>query len=309
LAGETQGAADSRKKRRPVKWADKKSADKYYASGDISTVSGGGSDVKGRPGKPPVAIPTPVMKPDDKSADKYYASGGSQRPRAGARLGAKTRTSEATKAITPRTKKPTLLITTKDEVLDTVALAVERVNAGIPNVVVTIKAGAFDLLKRARAALDLAVTQQRLTEDQYYLIRFSYGEEASSPPIIVKPVAPVSLLDIKGLDGAVNHAGAVDIAGSVGVLGLSDPGAVGIRGEEPIIDSSGPEGATGEVGMSDWLGQVNPADDDDDGDFLKPPTESTFVTPTEPTLASSEIVPDEQETVKRPSRKTGRGSK
>ncbi len=191
MAGELPGAGDARKKRaaavnnkKKLRWQDDKGTNKIYASGSISALDSSRTvaDSVLKPGQEPVAIPTPKLKTDDKSADKYYANGGSSRVRGEAQ--AKSEKAARTLAVPPGAPKlgnaktakssASLTVRTKDDVGLVLDQVVRRLQDGVQGVVVQVAQGDNQLLKRVRAALDLLVTREAITEEQYRDVRISY---------------------------------------------------------------------------------------------------------------------------------------
>lgn len=188
------------RKKRKVPWNDDRGTNKIYASGEISALGNNRTvaDSTLKPGEePPIAgNATPTQKADDKSADKYYANGGSSRKKTTAaglkkqkadnKLGkAPTLAREKTQ---PKRFDPNapLVISLKEHINGVLSAAIEKVKGGEP-VTVFIAKGESQLLKRTRANLDLLVTREVLTENEYREIRIAYAtdgtEEVAPPPV------------------------------------------------------------------------------------------------------------------------------
>lgn len=194
MAGETPGAAKARRSK--VGWNEDRSTNKVYASGNVSALGDARTvaDSTLKPGQEPTpALNTPTVRADDKSADKYYAEGGSNRarPAAGTR---RPQPTPAVKKLGPppalgRPARPPFTILDVTDVNPVVRDAVARVKEG-QEVTVTVRAGAADLLRRARTAVELAVTREDITEDQGRDIRFGYAAAPAAPPPPAPPAPP-----------------------------------------------------------------------------------------------------------------------
>lgn len=198
MAGETPGANASRRKKLP--WADDKSTNKVYASGEISAIGPqtAADSVKRADGQAGVA--TPVVRADDKSADKYYAAGGSQRVRgpqvaAGQKkLGPPPKLGIQPKTMVDRPGPNTKLhVDDQTQINGVLGHLVERLKGGATSVVLSVKAGDGQLLRRTRASLELLVTREVITEEQYHEVRLSYEQTAVLPP--PEPQAVVAVPD------------------------------------------------------------------------------------------------------------------
>lgn len=322
MAGETPNA-NRVNNRRKLRWSDDKSTNKIYASGDVSAlgthVTSADSTLK--PGQKPAGIPTPVVKADDKSADKYYAEGGSKRVRgpqvaAGQKklgpppaLGVKHPRVKALAAAVPN-RNGTLLINSTDEMNGVLAAVVDRAINGPTPVLVCVKRGDNNLLKRARAAMELLVAREVLTEEQYHDIRLSYDMGAEEQAAVAAKLGvPTAITTVATED---NESVAMD---PLAFLNGDDDG-------EPAVDTS-PLQVTNVDTSNDVASSEAPSyptapqEDDDDG------ADNTFLTPSSPAVFEENETPAEApveaqvdaptktttETPVRPGRRHGRGTK
>lgn len=317
MAGELPGAGDARKKkqnnRKPLRWQDDKSTDKIYKSKDISALDSSRTvaDSTLKPGQEPKGIPTPTMRHDDKSSDKYYAEGGSQRPRAGAQagkklgpapvLGVKSAKQLPAKKGPPRTRTLNK-VNEKDDIPVVLDSVVSRLAGGETGLVVYVKTGDSALLRRTRAALDLLVTRETITEDQYREVRLSYdlapGEQAAVAAKLSVPTAKETVRTEE------NESTGVDPLAFLSGEAGADP-------EDPVVDTS-PIKTVQEIDTTgDTTTEVNDADDDD-GDFLAPkPTEPADDRVFTPDAAEVNLEPPAHVTEAAPkkrSRRSGRGA-
>lgn len=153
-------------------WTDDKTTNKIYASGNVSALSGNSTvaDTIGRYGVSPVQITT--LNPEDKAADKYYANGGSMRVRTGTKT-------VPTNRQTPKSTKTSPTVTTGDlavrqrsdiaEVLRAVLMRLRTVAE-----VVTVSVIDSDMLKQFRTAMDMAVSREELSSDDYYRVTLQF---------------------------------------------------------------------------------------------------------------------------------------
>jgi hypothetical protein len=189
-------------RRRPINWRDDTNTDKYYAATEVSAIAGSrnAADSPLKPGEEPQAIPTPTYRLDETNTDKYYRDGG-VRNRAGDRrrlaaagdgdVGDKAdkRKAQVDKQIKSQRLSVArdLIVLTADDVRDVVDRAAQKVAAG--PVVVHVRAGDRNLLNRTRAAVEMLVTRETISEDQGRDIRLAYlpdpktGLTAPSPEV------------------------------------------------------------------------------------------------------------------------------
>ena len=176
------------KKRRPNR-QDDRSTDKYYESGDVSAVQGWhtAADSTLKPGRTPTGIPTKLPKQDDRRADKYYAN---QIPPAPTlqqlqkglkgdvpRLGERRQFSfRQQKEIARRQTdlNADMTINEPHEINGVMQEVASRLQEGQTGVVVYVQKGNSNLLRRARAALEMLVTREVITEEQYHDVKLSY---------------------------------------------------------------------------------------------------------------------------------------
>lgn len=182
MAGETPNG-DKNSKRRKVRWQDNRSADKYYSSGQNSVISDQSqadtSSTKVGTDNGKINLST-----DDRSADKYYAEGGSKRVR-GAIKAAQERKARALQNIINLKKLPNLQIPVaqpikaagSNPVADTIDGIVKRLLAGETGITLLVPHGDKDMLRRMRAALELRVTREDITEDQGREVRIAYASQ------------------------------------------------------------------------------------------------------------------------------------
>lgn len=265
MAGETPGAAASRRRRLP--WAEDRSTNKIYASGDISALGDNTTvaDSPLKPGQVPAANPTPVIRADDRSADKYYAHGGSQRVRGpqvakqqkAAKLGpppplAPTRSK---RPATP-TVRELNTVATKDDINGVLVGIADRLRAGETGIVLFVKHGASDLLKRTRAALELLVTREVLTEEQYHEVRISYEAaptETAELNAVFGPPAPTKTVrteDNESIDDPLAFLGGGDDEPPVSTDAVATT---------PVDTSADPAPDDGDDADNDFLNPVSPA--------------------------------------------------
>lgn len=266
MAGETPNAHKQQQQRKKLNWNEDRSTNKIYASGDRSAIGGGTvSDSVLKPGQKPVANPTPTQKADDKSADKYYANGGSDRRKFGKPQAAKLGGPPKLGVSQPRPKAApaATVINSKEDINPVLEGVVTRLKDGVTGVVVSVAAGNNDLLKRTRAAMDLLVTRETITEDEYREVRLSYEPAAAK----AAPPAP---------SGEAAADEAVDVDPADFLSGKSDV-------EEPAVDTAPAE--TTEVDASADVASspapeypsapAEPAADEDDGEEFLAPTAPT----------------------------------
>ncbi len=277
MAGETPGASNARNNKRKMRWEDDKSTNKIYASGNVSAIGNQtAADSVLKPGQKPKPIATPTQRTDDKSADKYYAEGGSARPRSSAQAGVKKVLGPPPKlAAAPKNARQRgnigMTITTKEQVVEVIDEVVSLLQDGGTNIVVTIKAGESDLLKRARAALDMAVTREKITEDEYREVRLSYDTSVTEQASIAEKLGvPQAKETVRTEDNETTDVDPLAFLKGEG----DDP-------EDPVIDTSPivtkEVDTTDDVASSPAPSYPTPGDDEDDNDFLKPKPEPEAV--------------------------------
>lgn len=321
MAGELPGAGDARKKKqqnnkKPLRWQDDKSTDKIYASKQVSALGQNRSvaDSTLKPGQEPAGIKTPVMKADDKSADKYYAEGGSQRPRVGAagqkKLGPAPQLGVPKKGEKPRRAAGgKLLVQAKEDISGVMEQVVDLLNGGNDGIVVYIQAGDSGLLRRTRAALDLLVTREKISEDMSRDVRLSYELSADEQAGVAEKLGvPTAKETVRTEE---NETAVVDPLDFLNGLGGADP-------EDPVVDTSPITDAQDVDTSGDTTTEVVD-EDDDDNDFLKPKVEEVVAAPpvvdqvftpdaAEVNLGAPVEAPVEEATPKKRSRRSGRGS-
>lgn len=253
MASETPGGSQ-RRPRRP----DDRSTDKYYASGDKRAI-------QNQPEQPQPQQPAPrrVARPDDRSTDKYYKEQVPQAPTAqqlakglgkvpalqGVAKGERVPMGE------PRRRAPdpgaSLTIDDPHEINGVLQEVVSRLRSGQTDIVVYVQQGNQALLRRTRAALEMLVTREVITEEQYHDVRLSYtagaGERAAIDEKLGAP-AP------RGEAGAEGEGTDEDF----------------LAGEEDDELAMARVGGTREVDTSldPPETETEPADEDDDNDFL-----------------------------------------
>lgn len=260
VAGETPGASNVNR-RRKLNWNDDRSTDKVYKSGDISALGDqSAADTPRRSGELPVAVPTPRLKADDKSADKYYANGGSDRVRGVQAARAQQKLGPAPKlGPTPKALPRADVLTSKDQIPTALDAVVDRLKGGDRPVVVYIQRGNNQVLKRTRAALDMLVTRERITEDEYRDVQLSYEPDAREQAGIAEKLGvPQAATTVKTEDNESVTVDPLDFLNSA-------------AGDDPVVDVE----AAPTVAV-DTTGDVKsfPNDDDEaDNDFLAPKPE------------------------------------
>lgn len=190
MAGETPGAANVNR-RRKLNWNEDKNTNKVYASGDISALGDQSvaDSVRRTSGEQPMGVPTPVLRADDKSADKYYANGASQRVRGPQVAAGQKKLGPAPQLGPAKPKQVTgrhIVIADKDQIAAALESVVDRLKGGERPVPVYIKKGENQVLKRTRAALDMLVTRERITEDEYRDVRLSYELDEAVAAVAAK---------------------------------------------------------------------------------------------------------------------------
>jgi hypothetical protein len=269
MAGETPGAGRHNKdQRRKLGWKDDRSTNKYYASGQDSTVSGRrtAADSSLKPGETPVPrpAPRPLRRADDRSTDKYYADQMPQGPAArqpGVPPGVAARPVQQTLS---RASGDDLVVTEPHEVNGAMGEVVERLNSGQSPVVLFVARGNTALLRRTRAALEQLVTREIISEEQYHDVRLSYeaGGEAQAD-VDKKLGAPAPRGEVKTEE---NESAPGDDAEFLG----------GQDEDEARMATPGP---TQEV---DTSGDPAGEEEDEDNDFLAGPEPSAGPTPEDP---------------------------
>lgn len=301
MAGETPGASNARNNKKKLRWEDDKSTNKIYASGNVSALGNQtAADSTLKPGQKPKAIPTPTQRADDKSSDKYYAEGGSARPRSSTQAGVKKLGPAPKLAAAPKTARQKgnagVFIGTKNDVRPVIDGVLDLLQGGTTGIVVTIKAGESDLLKRARAALDLAVTREQITEEEYREVRLSYDTSAAEQAGIAEKLGvPQAKETVRTEDNETSDVDPLAFLKGVG----DDP-------EDPVIDTSPivtkEVDTTDDVASSPAPSYPTPGDDEDDNDFLKPKPEPEAVDTILTTVQVEEAVftPDAAEVIGTP---------
>lgn len=179
------------KKRKRPNWQDDRSTGKYYDSGDISAIQGqtSAADSTLKPGQQPKGKKYAPPKTDDRRADKYYANQTQLAPTKqqlarGSKLGRPAQLGERRPQLSPQEQQAVarraadpnanMTVTDKSEVNGVTQEVVNRLQEGQTGVVVYIQKGNSDLLRRTRAALEMLVTKEVITEEQYHEVRLSY---------------------------------------------------------------------------------------------------------------------------------------
>lgn len=166
---------------------------KIYASGNVSALAGGktAADTIGRPGVSPVKPTT--LSTADKSADKYYANGGSNRLRTG------TKPLPATSKVLKNSKSPQrlaageLVVRQLQDVPGVLQAAIDKLRS--TSAVVVVMVANSDLLKRFRTAMDMAVTREELSSDEYHSVTLQFLGETETTPVAVVSDVPEDPLD------------------------------------------------------------------------------------------------------------------
>lgn len=258
MAGETPGANAARRKKLP--WQDDKSTNKIYASGDISAL---GTQTAADTVKKPegqAGVPTPVVRADDKSADKYYANGGSSRVRGPqAALGQKKLGPPpklgvtAPKPMVNHNPSSKLFVGDQTQINGVLQQLVEQLKAGSTAVVLSVKKGDSNLLRRTRASLEMLVTREVITEDMYHEVRLSYEQDAVLP--LPEPKATVQVPTNDTIGDPKDFLDSDDDEETIDTSPL--PAATEVDTSEDVATSPAPSHPTApETG-----------DDDDDSDY------------------------------------------
>ena len=265
MAGETPRANDrdkKKKEKRKLNWQNDRSTDKYYGSGEPSAVQRSRADTVGRPGSRPKPIPVNTSRADERNADKKYYANPAVPGNAPAPLRVSTNP-RASKAASPASSRVT--IHAAADVNVTLTSLIASLQNDTPVVVEVVGS---DILRRARAKLDLMVTGETITEDQARNVSFVKIEagpvlDLSKPPV---PAATVSI-DAEpeiNLDDVLN--GKTDVS-------------------DNFMDVSADVNAK-EAEVTE--------EEADDGDFLSPPAAAELTTVEEPSL--TETLSDADET-------------
>lgn len=285
------------RKKKKIFNSDDRSTNKIYASGEISALGNNRTvaDSTIKPGDMDQAVlkgnKTPTQKQEDKAADKYYANGGSDRKKV---TKTQLKQQKAANGIgkplrqagPPKPPSGLIVVNSKDQVAAACAAAVEKVK-NEEKAVVYIAAGATDLLKRTRAHLDLMVTRETITEDEYRDIRLAYvgADEVKAPP----PPKPAEAK--KADDGMVDQdpldfLNGDDDGDVIDTSPLTDGVTV-----DTTNDVKDPEAAAIEAEVK----AENPAVADDDGgdDFLTPSKDTKVETPALAETEETELPPVE----------------
>lgn len=276
------------RKKRKVPWNDDRGTNKIYASGEISALGNNRtvSDSTLKPGEePPIAgNATPTQKSDDKSADKYYANGGSSRKKT-TQAGLKkqkvdNKLGKAPTMAGPRNRpvpvdpNAPLLIAIKENINGVLGSAIEKVKAG-GKVTVFVTKGDSQLLKRTRANLDLLVTREVLTEDEYREIRIAYttdGTEEVAPPPVPTVLKQVDDRVTEDPLAFLNAGDEVDEVFDTSPL----PQTVEVDTTADVKDAE-TAAIEEEVKAADTVLTTVPTTDDDEGDEFLAPTKDTKV--------------------------------
>ena len=295
MAGETPGANQHHQKRRKLPWNDDRSTDKIYASGNPSALG----DYRSASDAQANGVVTPTQRADDKSADKYYAVGGSNRRKITAAAGTPRpklgppppRLAPATRALQPPPKPKTLttgglIVTDKSEVNGVLQEVIAKLQAGQAPLVLYVKAGDNNLLKRTRAALELLVTREIITEEQYHDVRLSYEPSEKAKAEIAAEIGAPAPAPVDTVSTDDNESADLDAFLS------------GEDVEEPVVDTA--PAAVTEVDTSNDPAETKAEasiDDEDDADassFLAPAAVTESEVPTaEEKVAADETPADE----------------
>lgn len=279
MAGETPGANKHHQKRRKLPWNDDRSTDKIYASGNPSALG----DYRSTSDAQANGVTNPTQRADDRSADKYYAVGGSNRRKESAKAGTPRpklgppppRTAPALKAAkapkAPQLTNGGLIVNDASEVNGVLQDVIAKLQSGQSPLVLYVKAGDNNLLRRTRAALEMLVTREVITEEQYHDVRLSYepGEKAKA--------------EIAAEIGAPAPAPVAPISTDANEEADLDAFLSGESVDDPVVDTAAEE-APVEVDTTDDPAEAKGMefDDEDDGDassFLAPAAPAEAETP------------------------------
>lgn len=176
------------KRRRRASWRDDRSADKYYESSEKSVIADSQTvaDSTLKPGETPKPSSHKLPSRENRSADKYYR--GEQKPptkqqlQKGQKLGPppelgakRPQTPQQKAQAVKRASDPNagMTVTSPGEINGVLKEVINRVQSG-EQVVVYVEAGNVNLLRRTRASLEMLVTREVLTEEQFHDVRISY---------------------------------------------------------------------------------------------------------------------------------------
>jgi hypothetical protein len=279
MAGETPRANKAQQQRRKLSYNDDRSTGKYYASGNPSVVNNTPADTNGRPGEQPQAHANNTAKQDERSADKkYYANPVPPAPTAQQAARARQTPGKAplpaNRQQQPRQKQQPQYagvpgVYTIREVAH-IAPVMRLLPSALTGsaIVIEVPDDKPEVLRRARAALDMLVTREEITEDQARDVRFSKRS------FVVKEAAAAPAIDFSKPPEPRGDAVQEDDS-------LLDPLAV-LNGtqsvEENFLDVSADVNAVEAVVTEEPATEEVPTpaaeddDDDDDGDGFAPPT-------------------------------------
>lgn len=268
MAGETPRAAQSR--RRKLAWHADRSTDKIYASGQSSTVT--------PPGEAPP--PRPAMpqrrrgRTDLRSADEYYAAQPATNNAQRIQKARATRNAAAPKQVTTTAAAAA-------EIVDNIVARLERGEAPV-RVAVPAK-----LTARVRAALDLLVTREMLSEGAYHdIVLLKETDPTKSPPALPAPAALATARGVRQADPPVltDPAAFLAVGGDAVAAAEMDvlsaaTGATALKTPKTVKPAA-PAAPVSQI--------VDPGEDDDedeedeeDSDFLAnvPPARNNFLAP------------------------------
>lgn len=288
-------------RRRKLPWRDDRSTNKYYASNDTSAIQGNNvaSDSTLKPGEAPKPNVTGAkMHRDERSADKkYYGNAAPAAPTAQqiakGQLGAAPRLGGAAKQASNAPQKrrqaalspnANLTVTETNEVNGVMLGVIAALESGVSPVVVYVESGNAQLLRRTRAALEMLVTREQITEEQFHDVRLSYTPSDNDKKAIDAKI------------GTVTPRGDAKVE-SVEKALPADPLAF-LRGEgddpdDPVVDTSPinmKEVDASKDEVSSVVGYPSAPDDDDDGadnSFLQPKEEAVPINTGKQTLVDT----------------------
>jgi hypothetical protein len=158
--------------RRTNFWRDRSSADRYYASNDVSAVTKE-CYTRARPAPACRLARRPATRYPDVlySADEYYRC-----PERTAAAPPPART-----AFWPTGGDDRLVVREEGDISEVLQEAAARLHQGAIGLVIYVRHGAGALLRRTRAALEMMVTREVITEDQYHKCRLSYTPAEEAP--------------------------------------------------------------------------------------------------------------------------------
>lgn len=317
MAGESPGARRHQQKRngkREIPFHENRSANKYYKSKDVSVIGAQmGGDRKGRGKTPPKPNATKKMVSSDlvQSADRKYYGALPQAPTlqqiqaADRKKLGKGKAAQVAAVRGKRQARPpavsgvSMRIEDKADIHDLMDQLPDLLD-GNPYV---IEVASKELLRRARAKLDIMVTSERLSEELARDVKISLAEDAEVAPKLDLSKPPEPTISAEADDDFIDDplavlSGEVDLGDDDGPSTEPVAATEIVDDDEPPVGHICPVGHPGAQGYVGEPGEEGPAStDDDDGpasaaDFLDPATESP-VDAEQPPVLDGEVDTDD----------------